>query len=134
MWLKVVAKVKSEEGKANKLTYLVEGTGVHGEAEVKVYEDLKGHTDVDVVSVKRTKVMEIVNKMDETSSLQRTYLATVQATYVLDNGKESKRKYPVLLWAEDMDDANSIIKDYMRQGLDDMDLVKLAESDVDVVL
>lgn len=96
--------------------YLVE-CELFAEAECRGNELYNGNCDV--FSIQRSKVKELVNGLDEE---KHTYRATIIATYPNEKGGETEMKYVVLVSAKDLTEANSLMQDYIKQGLDDMTL------------
>jgi hypothetical protein len=47
-----------------------------------------------------------------------TYIATLKDIWLADDGTEKSLKYKVLLWADDLTQANSHIQQLAREGYD----------------
>lgn len=75
--------------------------------------------ECDVFSIVRSKVIEIVNKKEDDKPF---FKATIIKEYTDDAGNEKETKYIVLVCAKDITEANKLMQDYMRQGLEDMRL------------
>ena len=104
--------------------YLVDGCELHGEAETTLLVNAgnNGYTDIDVLSVKRTKIMEFVNntKSDE----DYIYYATIASIFLDEKtGKEKETRYIVAVYANDIDSATKYVNEYMKQGLEDLKLI-----------
>lgn len=75
--------------------------------------------ECDVFAISQSKIIEIVNNKEDDKPF---FKATIIKTYTDDAGNEKEMKYIVLVCAEDITDANKLMQDYMRQGLEDMRL------------
>lgn len=87
------------------------------EAEEKGMEQYNG--ECDVFAITQSKIIEIVNKKEDDKPF---FKATIIKTYTDDSGNEKEMKYTVLVCAKDITEANRLMQDYMRQGLEDMSL------------
>lgn len=87
------------------------------EAEAKGMEQYNGECDVFAIS--QSKIIEIVNKKEDDKPF---FKATIIKEYTDDAGNDKEMKYPVLVCAKDITEANKMMQDYMRQGLEDMRL------------
>ena len=94
---------------------IVENCNLFAEAEMKLMK----HRDCEVTALKRSAIKEFVNTSNDGEYI---FIATITASYVDDNGKDKEMQYKVALWADDITKAHNITKEYMRQGLDDMEL------------
>lgn len=87
------------------------------EAEAKGMEQYNGECDVFAIS--QSKIIEIFNKKEDDKPF---FKATIIKEYTDDAGNEKEMKYHVLVCAKDITEANKLMQDYMRQGLEDMRL------------
>ena len=87
------------------------------EAEKKGFEQYNGYCDV--ISITRSNVVEIVNEKEEGKPF---YKATLIDIFIDDNGNEKETKYYNLVCAKDITEANRLMQEHMRQGLNDMRL------------
>ena len=85
------------------------------------------NTDGDVVAIRRSKLYEIVNENKTDGKYFKAKLASV---FVDKNGKEKVTFYHVLVNADNMDNANKKMKEYINQGLSDMSLVEIKETNL----
>lgn len=115
-------KARYTEGdKTVKAHYLLD-VELFGQAEVKAYEQLKDKEDVDVVSIKRSTIKEVI-KIDNDLDY---YVATVSYPYIDDKGNEKIIRYKQLLPAATIGEAHEVINDYLNQGYDmRLDAIKL---------
>lgn len=93
------------------------------EAEETGYKYGDGLTDIDVVSIKRSKIKEVLNERSKETDL--IWQAELMTLFCDDEGNEKQIKYKTILFAETFDSAKAFISEYMRQGYDDMSLVSL---------
>lgn len=104
--------------------FLVDKIELFAEAEQKGLELYNGENDI--VAIKRSNICEIVNKRKDDD--ERIYLASIESQFVDDEGNESSTKYVVALFAKNAQSATTIALDYMKQGLEDMELVGIKKS------
>lgn len=91
-------------------------------ARTYAYED----TDVEVVAIKRSNLYEIVN---ENANKEKYFRAKLGSVFIDENsGKEKMTFYHVLLSADNMDEAQKIMKEYMNQGMNDFILLEVKET------
>jgi predicted peroxiredoxin len=127
----------NESGKNTtvKEDYLIENCELHGEAESVLYKFASDYNlnDIDVLSVKRTKLMEFVN--DKQSDDDYIYYATIASLFLDEkNGKEKETRYNVAVYAKDIDEANKFVNEYMKQGLNDMKLISIKRTKILAVI
>lgn len=106
--------------------YLIDSCLTFKEAEERAAKTYAyDNTDGDVVAIKRSNLYEIVN---ENANKEKYFRAKLGSVFVNDNGKEKMTYYHVLLSADNMDEAQKIMKEYMNQGMNDFVLVEVKES------
>jgi hypothetical protein len=110
--------------KVVKNTIICEHAASFGDAEEIAYDFANGETDLDVIAVKRSSIKEIINR--RASDNDKIFTATIVDTCYID-GKDDpvENKYILALYAVDINQAHSIVREYMKQGLNDMELVGL---------
>ena len=115
---------KNGNDKVTKNKYIVENAVSFGDAEEMGYSHCEGETGLDVIAVKRSSIKEIINK--RASDNDKIFTATIVDTCYID-GKDDpvENKYILALYAVDINQAHSIVREYMKQGLNDMELVGL---------
>ena len=107
--------------KTVKVHYLLDAQ-LFAQAEAKVYEQLKDKADVDVISIKRSTIKEVI-KIDNDLDY---YVATISDTYTDDKGNEKIIRYKQLLPAASIGEAQEAITEYLKQGYDmRLDAIKL---------
>jgi hypothetical protein len=99
------------------------------EAEFNAMEHFKDQDDLDVVAAKRLpRLKEIANDINNG---EQFFMATLSALFVDEkSGKETKTKYDVLVSADHIDDAHRIIREYMKQGLQDLLLEEIKSTPI----
>ena len=129
-------KVESKGNDRNvKESLILEHAESFADAEQIGYDYGSGLTAVDVVSVKRSKLKEIINEQPSGDETCKIYVARIVDHFVDMETEETKDiKYSVALFAHDMKEANIAIEQYMKQGLEDMDLVGIKETKFNGVL
>ena len=121
MLYEIKARYTTDLGKTVKVHYLLD-VELFAQAEVKGYEQLKDKKDVDVVSIKRSTIKEVI-KVDNDLDY---YVATISNTYTDDKGNEKIIRYKQLLPAATIGEAHEVINDYLNQGYDmRLDAIKL---------
>ena len=99
------------------------------------YDYGSGLTAIDVVNIKRSKLKEIVNEKPFGDETCKIYVAQIVDHFVDVDTEETKDiKYSVALFAHDMKEAQQAIEQYMKQGLEDMDLIGIKETNFTDVL
>lgn len=115
---------KNGNDKTLKEQFILEHCESFTDAEEQLYDYGSGLTAIDVVAIKRSKLREIVNERDNEN--EKIFYATiVDKFYDADKDETTETKYVVALFAMDMKQAHQIVNDYMKQGLEDMELVGL---------
>lgn len=111
----------TDGGKTVKVHYLLDAE-LFAQAEAKIYEQLKDKADVDVISIKRSTIKEVI-KIDNDLDY---YVATISDTYTDDKGNEKIIRYKQLLPAASIGEAQEAITEYLKQGYDmRLDAIKL---------
>lgn len=124
-----------QDGKAVKEQYIIEHAELFGEVESKLYEEFGNLTNFSVVSIKtNNKIREVINEKPDGDDECKIFYATVCDFFTDDNGKNKELPYVVVAFAHDMTEAKAAVDQYMRQGLEDMELKKIAETKVKNVL
>ena len=114
---------------------LVDNCEFFAEAEKKVRNEFiyHGYGDVDVTNMKRSNIMEFANS-PQGGDDENIYTATIVSIFVEENGKEKETKYHVGVFAKSVNEATSIVQQYMKMGLQDMRLVSVKETKIESVL
>lgn len=121
MFYEVKLRVEKENSKGELKQvsehYIIEGCEFFAEAEVKAMEEY--NNDCEVFNIVQSRIREIVNTKEEGKPF---FKATIVSTYTNDDGTEKETKYPVLVCATDIKEANKLMEEYLKQGLEDMRL------------
>ena len=129
-------KVDSKGNDRNiKESLILEHAESFADAEQIGYDYGSGLTAIDVVSIKRSKLKEIINEQPSGDETCKIYIAQIVDHFVDMETEETKDiKYSVALFAHDMKEAHQAVEQYMKQGLEDMDLVGIKETKFNGVL
>lgn len=106
--------------------YLVDKCIFFAEAEVKMLEEYNNENEV--VAMKQSKIREFVN--NRIKDEQDIYIAIIEDIFVEDDGSEKRIKYEVGVFAESVSEATRIVLDYMKQGIQDFELVKVYKTNI----
>ena len=114
---------------------LVDNCELFAEAEKKVLDEFiyAGTGDVEVTNMKRSNIMEFANS-HQGGDDENIYTATIVSIFVEESGKEKETKYHVGVFAKSVNEATSIVQQYMKMGLQDMRLVSVKETKIESVL
>ena len=114
---------------------LVDNCKLFADAEQKaLYEFIyAGVGDVEVTNMKRSNIMEFANS-HQGGDDENIYTATIVSIFVEESGKEKETKYHVGVFAKSVNEATSIVQQYMKMGLQDMRLVSVKETKIKQVL
>ena len=70
--------------------------------------------DFEIQSLKISQIKEVASQFNGDD----TFIATLKDIWLADDGTEKSLKYKVLLWADDLTQANSHIQQLAREGYD----------------
>jgi hypothetical protein len=124
------AKISYEQdGKAVKEQYIIEHAELFGEVESKLYEEFGNFPNFSVVSIKtNNKIREVINEKPAGDDECKIFYATICDFFTDDNGQKKEIPYIVVAFAHDMNEAKAAVDQYMRQGLEDMELKAIEET------
>ena len=106
--------------------YIIENAELFGEVESKLYEEFGSETGFEVASIKISKLKEIINEAPQGDAECKIYFATIiDRFYDADKDETTETQYTVALHAHDINEAHKAIDQYMKQGMEDMELVGL---------
>lgn len=121
MWYEIKLKTDKPNAKGEMKTvtehYIIPEIDLFCEAEARGLELYNGNCDL--FSIVRSKVREIINEKSEDKPF---FKATLTDIYTNDDGSTKELPYIVLVSAQDLKEANKLIEEYMRQGLQDFRL------------
>lgn len=129
MYYEVTLKVKKQDNKGNdkevKENFLVENAELWSEVENRALELYNG--EADIVAMKRSSVIEVVNEKKEDTPI---FKAKLISTYVDEKGKEKEKSWVVALFAADMNEANKKMQEYIKQGMEDLTLREIKQTNL----
>lgn len=109
--------------------FFVKDCVLWAEAETKVLKFW--NCENDVVGMSLSKVMDVINEPTDAEKMDMfIFRAVIASIYTDDDGNEKEMKYPVLLWAKNIDEAMGVVNNYLRQGLEDMSLVSITKTKI----
>lgn len=118
-----------QDGKVVKAQYIIENAELFGEVEGKLYEEFGNFPNFSVVSIKtNNKIREVINEKPTDDDECKIFYATICDFFTDDNGKTKELPYVVVAFAHDITEAKAAVDQYMRMGLEDMELKKLVET------
>ena len=120
--------IKDKNGNDKKVNekFIVNNCELCAEVEQKMLEEYNGENDVTLI--KESNLMEFVN--ERTDDEQFVFLSKLENTFVGEDGEEKVTTYSVALFAKDMEEAHDIMKNYSKQGLDDLKIVSIKKTKI----
>lgn len=113
---------KTEDDKVVKDYYVIENSVSFSDAEETIHTEFEGYKELDVESIRRSKIKEIANSRESEGDF--LWMAEMMDVFHDDEGNEKTLKYKILFFSKTYDSANSFISEYSKQGYD-MSLVSL---------
>lgn len=109
--------------------FLVENCELHGEAEAKGYAYGAEYSfdAFDVTNVKRSNIREFINNGTQGEVI---FIATIVDIFTNDDGTTKELKYYVGVFSDNIDEATRKVKEYMQQGLNDMELREIKQTKI----
>ena len=105
--------------------YIIENAVFFGEVESKLYDEFGDETDLEDATIKMSKLREIINEAPQGDTECKIYFATICDHILTEEGDVKDMQYLVALHAHDINEAHKAIDQYMKQGMEDMELVGL---------
>lgn len=106
--------------------YIIENAELFGEVESKLYKEFGNETGFEVATIKISKLREIINEAPQGETECKIYFATIiDRFYDADKDETTETQYTIALHARDINEAYKAIDQYMKQGMEDMELVGL---------
>lgn len=120
--------IKDKNGNDKRVSekFIVNHCELCAEVEQKMLEEYNGENDVTLV--KESNLMEFVN--ERTDDEQFVFLSKLENTFVGEDGEDKVTTYSVALFANDMEEAHNIMKNYSKQGLDDLKIVSIKKTKI----
>nr|DAW10759.1 MAG TPA: protein of unknown function (DUF4494) [Caudoviricetes sp.]DAY73315.1 MAG TPA: protein of unknown function (DUF4494) [Caudoviricetes sp.] len=129
MYYEVTLKVTKQDNKGKdkevKESFLVENAELWSEVEQRGLELY--NSEADIVAMKRSSVIEVVNEKKEDTPI---FKAKLISTYVDEKGKEKEKSWVVALFAADMNEANKKMQEYIKQGMEDLTLREIKQTNL----
>jgi hypothetical protein len=98
---------------------IIENCESFSEAEKRTYEEYDGSDNLDVVDIKRyPKLREFANNEN---GADRIFIADLVSIFTTESGKEKETHYHVGIFADDKNEADKVLNEYLRQGFDDIE-------------
>lgn len=123
--IKVYKENKKGEMKTVLEHYIIENEELFANAEYKLMELCNGACEVTAIT--KSKIREIINAKQPDKPFFR---ATLIDIFVNDDGTEKETPYPVLVCAADITEANRLMEDYMKQGMQDFRLEGITKTKI----
>lgn len=120
--------------KVLKRSFILENYESFLDVEKKLYEEFGAETGFEVLAIKKSKLREIVNERPAGDEDCKVFFATICDFFTDDNDVTKEIKYTVALFAHDINEAHQAVKQYMSQGLEDMELKQLKETKINDVI
>lgn len=120
--------IRDKNGNDKKVNekFIVNNCELCSEVERKLLEEYNGENDVTLI--KESNLMEFVNERADDE--QFVFLSKLENTFVGEDGEEKVTTYSVALFANDMEEAHNIMKNYSKQGLDDLKIVSIKKTKI----
>ena len=120
--------IRDKNGNDKKVNekFIVNNCELCSEVERKLLEEYNGENDVTLI--KESNLMEFIN--ERTDDEQFVFLSKLENTFVGEDGEEKVTTYSVALFANDMEEAHNIMKNYSKQGLDDLKIVSIKKTKI----
>ena len=120
--------IRDKKGNDKKVNekFIVNNCELCSEVERKLHEEYNGENDVTLI--KESNLMEFVN--ERTDDEQFVFISKLENTFVGEDGEDKVTTYSVALFAKDMEDAHNIMKNYSKQGLDDLKIVSIKKTKI----
>lgn len=103
--------------------FIVENAELFGEVENKLYTEFGEEQDFEVTAIKISKLKEIINEEPKNTDSKIYFATIVDKFYIAEKDEYSETQYVVALFASNINEAYQIADNYMKQGLEDMELV-----------
>ena len=123
-------KILKEDKKGNQKevieSYLADKVELCAEAENKALELCNGEGDV--ISIKVAPYKEFINSRENDE--QSIYKVKLISIFINDNGEEKETSYYVGCFAEDLNKANSLVNQYVSQGMENLKINAITKTNI----
>lgn len=110
--------------KEYKEKFFIDGCEFFAEAEMKMFEFYNSENSV--IAIKQSRVREFVNQRNDDD--EHIYIATIEDIFIDEDGEEKRTKYEIGLFAKNVNEATRLTNEYLRQGMNDFELVKVSKT------
>ena len=121
-----ITRDKNGNDKQAKESFIVDNVETFAQVEELLYREFQDLTDIDVVAIKRSNINEIINKCNNVD--EKIWLADIVQVFVDENGVEKEMRYKFAFFSINTDTAFQYVKEYLKQGYTDMELVGLKKT------
>jgi hypothetical protein len=105
---------------------ILENCETFTEAEKRSYNEYQGSKNFDVTDIKRyPKLREFVNNNGDG---EKIFIADLISIFITESGKEKQTHYHVGIFADNKNEADKLLNEYLRQGFDDIIPVGIKET------
>ncbi len=106
------------------------------DAEAKAFAFLEGNTDLDVTAIKRTNIIEAVERADGSTSSEDRFYKVKLIYYAIDekSGKEKKYAEYYLVVAQDVNIARKNIVDHLQDCMVDYKIATIDETKITYII
>lgn len=113
--------------KTKKESYIIDNVDTFAEVEELLLNEFQAETNIDVVAIKRSKINEII-KSNANAENEVVWVADLSQMFVDENGVEKELRYKFAFFSQNTDTAFQFVKEYLKQGYTDMELVGLKKT------
>ena len=115
--MKVKTKVlENQKTKKRTETYILDKE-FFSEAEYAVTDELTSLADVEDFEIQSLRISSIKEIASQTDG-EHNFIATLEDIFTDDDGNEKKLKYKILLWADNLTQANHRVQELAKEGYD----------------
>lgn len=112
--------------KQAKESFIIDNVETFAQVEELLYQEFQNLTDIDVVSIKRSNINEIIKPC--TTVDEKIWIADIVQMFTDENGVEKEMRYKFAFFSMYPDTAFNYVKEYLKQGYTDMELVGLKKT------
>lgn len=124
--IQYITRDKNGNDKQVKESYIVDNVETFAQVEELLYREFQDLTDIDVVAIKRSNINEIIKA--KTMDGESVWIADIVQMFVDENGVEKEMRYKFAFFSMFPDTAFQYVKEYLKQGYTDMELVGLKKT------
>lgn len=121
-----ITRDKNGYDKQAKDIFIVDNAETFAQVEELMYREFQNLTDIDVIAIKRSNINEIIKRCSNVD--EKIWLADIVQMFVDENGAEKETRYKFAFFSLNTDTAFQYVKEYLKQGYTDMELVGLKKT------